>query len=727
MTGQEPAPGRLGNYRVLRRLGEGGMGIVYLAADPQDRVVAVKALRQGVSVDPHARRRLAREVETMRRVHSPFVAEVIDADVSCEPPYIVTRYVEGRTLEDVVAQSGPLAGPALARVAYGLASALTAVHAAGVVHRDLKPGNVMLADGRPVVIDFGIAQAPDLTRLTMTGMFMGTPGYLAPEVIEGKQSGPAADVHSWGATVAFAATGRPPFGIGSFESIFYRIVHGQPDLDRFPAVLTPLVAHALARDPARRPSAADLCTRLAAMDPESMVPGAAPGAAPGQVPAGTQGTIMDYSPGAAAPAQAPAPAAGSQAAGLAVAAGLAAAVPNRLQPPDAGPATASPVGLPPGAAGSADPFPAGWPAPAGSAAPGAADPAAPGSPAPPSAAPGSAAPGSAAAPSAALPSPVGVPPPGAAAANGQVPPDAAVPNGRYPAGQAAPAGSPAWSRVTRPLAVRSGRRQAKPDYGDVLPPVQYDWPGSAAPGWAAPPGAGDWPAGAAAPPGGVSPAGAGPASAGAAPARKAGHTGPLLAAAAVAVGVCAAVLLPVAGTLAALAGLLALRAASITGSSLARRRSGRGSRATDPVIAAVVFPVGVLRSVLRMVLLAPLAAVVGGIVAAITIVAVPADPLPQAGAYAAGAIVAFYGLGPGSSGCRRPLVRFFNGLGSTQVSAVIVVLGMAAVAIGAIVAAATHPPFYWPFGNLSVRLQRLPTVHGLIHDARVAVLRLVGR
>ena len=130
------------------------------------------------------------------------------------------------------------------------------MHAAGVVHRDLKPGNVMMADGKPVVIDFGIAQAPDLTRLTMTGMFMGTPGYLAPEVIEGKQSGPAADVHSWGATVAFAATGRPPFGIGSFETIFYRIVHGQPDLDRFPPPLAPLVVHALARDPARRPSAA---------------------------------------------------------------------------------------------------------------------------------------------------------------------------------------------------------------------------------------------------------------------------------------------------------------------------------------------------------------------------------------------------------------------------------------------------------------------------------------
>jgi hypothetical protein len=128
-----------------------------------------------------------------------------------------------------------------------------------------------------------------------------------------------------------------------------------------------------------------------------------------------------------------------------------------------------------------------------------------------------------------------------------------------------------------------------------------------------------------------------------------------------------------------------------------------------------------------MVLLAPLAALVGGIVAAIAIVAVRTDPLPLAGAYAAGAIVAFYGLGPGSSGSRRPLVRFFNGLGRTPVSAVIVFAGMAAVAIGAIAAAASHPPFYWPFGNLAVQLKQLPTLHGLVHDGRVVILRLVGR
>jgi len=632
------------------------MGVVYLAIDPQQRTVAVKALRQGVSTDPNARYRLAREVETMRRVHSPFVAEVLDADVSSEPPYIVTRYVEGRTLEDVVAESGPLTGPALARLAYGLAAALTAVHAAGVVHRDLKPGNVMMSDGKPVVIDFGIAQAPDLTRLTMTGMFMGTPGYLAPEVIEGKQSGPAADVHSWGATVAYAATGRPPFGIGSFETIFYRIVHGQPDLDRFPPVLAPMVVHALARDPSRRPSAAELGARLAALDPASLVPGPAGAARPGGVRAVMPGTTMDVPPGATA---------------WAPAAGPAVTAPNGLPAPDGargqGPAAPSPVGQ----------------APAGGAGPN------------------------------------GFAHPGGAGANGYASPGAAAANGFAQPGAAAANGAMAWPRGTQPLKARGAGRQTPADFGDVLPPVRYGQPGSAAPGRAAPSGTAR-PAG-----GSAQPAGAGQADANAA--RTGGRIGGLLAVAAIAVAVSVSVLLPVAGTAAALAGLLALHAASRTRGSLAKRRSARGSRATDPMIAAVVFPAAVLRSAIRMVLLAPLAALAGGIAVAITIVSTPTNPLPQAGAYAAGAIVAFYGLGPGSSGCRRPLVRFFNGLGRSPVSAVIAFAGTAALATGAIIAAATHPPFYWPFGYLAVRLQQLPTLHGIVHSAQVMILRLVGR
>ena len=301
MTPAEHMPDRLGPYRLLDRIGEGGMGVVYLARDPEQRSVAVKVLRPAVAGDPNARRRLAREVETMRRVRSPFVAEVLDTDVSSETPYIVTRYVPGRTLDEVVTQEGPLSGSRLIRVAAGLADALAAIHAAGVVHRDLKPGNVMLMNGDPVVIDFGIAQALDSTRLTMTGMFMGTPGYLSPEVIEGQNSTSFSDVHAWGATVAFAATGRPPFGTGSYETIFYRIVNGQPDLSGVPAPMAELLAAALRRDPAQRPAAIQLRSRAAALDPAVLLPVAVPaGGRPGLgqpgIGLGGPGTRADGSP-----------------------------------------------------------------------------------------------------------------------------------------------------------------------------------------------------------------------------------------------------------------------------------------------------------------------------------------------------------------------------------------------------------------------------------------------
>ena len=302
MNDQDLVPDRLGAYRLLDRIGEGGMGVVYLARDLGHRTVALKVLRSSVAGDPTARRRLAREVETMQRVHSPYVAEVIDADLTGEIPYIVTRFVPGRTLDDLVTECGPLQGGALARLACGLADALVAVHAAGVVHRDLKPSNVMLVHDTPVVIDFGIAQGPDATRLTMTGMFMGTPGYLAPEVIEGRPSSEASDVHAWGATVGYAATGRPPFGAGSYETIFYRIVNGQANLDGAPTALGPLLASALARDPAHRPPAIQLRAQAGVLDPAALVPAPVatgnPGAAPGLNGAGA--TRSDIAPGRAA-------------------------------------------------------------------------------------------------------------------------------------------------------------------------------------------------------------------------------------------------------------------------------------------------------------------------------------------------------------------------------------------------------------------------------------------
>ena len=272
MPATDHLPRTLGPYRLQDRLGEGGMGVVHLARDPEGRPVAVKVLHPAGTEGANARRRLAREVETMRRVRSPYVAEVLDADVTGEYPYIVTRFVSGPTLDEMVRGRGPLSGQGLRRLAYGMAEALAAIHAAGVVHRDLKPSNVMLTDDRPIVIDFGIAQAGDATRLTQTGLVMGTPGYLAPEVIEGQPSSPASDVHSWGSTMAFAATGHLPFGGGSYETIFYRIVSGRADLTGVPAPLVPLISAALAREPSHRPSATWLSAQATALDMSALGP-----------------------------------------------------------------------------------------------------------------------------------------------------------------------------------------------------------------------------------------------------------------------------------------------------------------------------------------------------------------------------------------------------------------------------------------------------------------------
>ncbi|MEU7910356.1 serine/threonine-protein kinase [Microbispora bryophytorum] len=260
---------RLGPYRLLRRLGEGGMGVVHLAHDPQGRQVAVKVLRSEVAGDDVARRRLSREVETMRRVRGPNIAEVVDADVTGRRPYIVTRYVPGRPLDEIVKNDGPLPLDALLKVAVGVAEALAAVHAAGVIHRDLKPGNVLMLDGQPVLIDFGIAQAVDATRLTQTGMFIGTPGYLAPEIIEGHEAGPQVDVHAWAGTVLYAATGQPPFGKGTLEMIFFNITSGRANVEAAPTPIQPMLRAAFNRDPARRPTAAELVRQFARLLPQA--------------------------------------------------------------------------------------------------------------------------------------------------------------------------------------------------------------------------------------------------------------------------------------------------------------------------------------------------------------------------------------------------------------------------------------------------------------------------
>jgi serine/threonine protein kinase len=190
---------RAGPYRLLEEIGVDGMGEVHLALDPGGRTVAVKMLHPAVARDAGARRRLEREAETARLVRGPHVAEVLDADFHAPRPYIVTRYVQGRSLDAIVREQGPLTGAALVRLARGLARALHAIHSAGIVHRDLKPANVILADGSPVVIDFGLAQFLDATRLTLTGTAVGMPGYLAPEILDGDRAGPAADMFAWAA------------------------------------------------------------------------------------------------------------------------------------------------------------------------------------------------------------------------------------------------------------------------------------------------------------------------------------------------------------------------------------------------------------------------------------------------------------------------------------------------------------------------------------------------
>ncbi len=538
MNDQDLMPDRLGEYRLLDRIGEGGMGVVFLARDRGHRTVALKVLRSTVAGDPTARRRLAREVETMQRVRSPNVAEVIDADLDGGTPYIVTRFVPGRTLDDAVTQDGPLRGAVLSGLASGLAEALVAVHAAGVVHRDVKPGNVMMFQGTPVVIDFGIAQGPDATRLTMTGMFMGTPGYLAPEVIEGRPSSEASDVHAWGATVAFAATGRPPYGTGSYEGIFYRIVNGQADLSGVPGPLLPLLAAALARDPAHRPPAVQLRAQAAVIDPATLVQN------PGQ-------------PGLAAPVTiTEAGATRSDAAPAAAPGGPAAYVPPA-------PVAGGPGGyLPPTVTGVPAPGPAAG-APAW---------------------------------------------PGAAAGNGAAPPAAAP-------GAASPS--------TRP---RGQGRPLPDDLADVLTPVSY------ARRPVAPPGAGP----------GVEPAPGAAARAPAVPeppARARWH--PVLVAAAIVVAASVSVILPVAGTVAAVLLFAVLRTAGLVQRRTTARRAARGARAMDPVVTVVSLPWFFLRS-------------------------------------------------------RTQLRRFFGMFTKTPAARIVVVLGVVALALAAVSAAVSSPSVFWP-------------------------------
>ncbi|GAA0578038.1 serine/threonine protein kinase [Kribbella sandramycini] len=253
---------RVGPYRLIRRLGQGGMGVVYLAEGPERQEVALKVLRPHVAHDETARARLQREASTLQKVSHPGVAGILDHDLEGDRPYLVTRFVPGRPLDEQVDDRGPLTPRKWLPLAGCLAESLQAIHAVGVIHRDLKPGNVMMLNGKPVMIDFGIAQAADDLRLTQTGLVIGTPGYLAPELIEGEDVSESADWWGWAATVTFAATGRRPFGKGPFEAVLHRVHTGQVDLEGMDPRLKTLLAAALAPKRADRPTQDEIMAGL---------------------------------------------------------------------------------------------------------------------------------------------------------------------------------------------------------------------------------------------------------------------------------------------------------------------------------------------------------------------------------------------------------------------------------------------------------------------------------
>ncbi|WP_045877499.1 protein kinase [Pseudofrankia sp. DC12] len=255
-------PTAIGPYRLQNRIGEGGMGTVYLAFTERREPVAVKVASAELAEDVEFRRRFQREVRAAQRVRGGAVAAVLDADTESDRPWMVTEYVEGISLADAVRQRGPLAERLVRGLAVGLADALVAIHEAGVVHRDLKPSNILLAWDGPRVIDFGIAQLDGNATLTRTGHVVGTLAWMAPEQMRGEQAGPPADVFSWGCCVAYAATGRHPFHADRAEVLAFRIQREAPDLDHLPAYLLGTAVPALDKEPGLRPSAAALLANL---------------------------------------------------------------------------------------------------------------------------------------------------------------------------------------------------------------------------------------------------------------------------------------------------------------------------------------------------------------------------------------------------------------------------------------------------------------------------------
>jgi serine/threonine protein kinase len=259
-------PRRLGSYEIVERLGEGGQGVVYAGVDASGNRAAIKLLRADLSGDAAARNRFVREAQAAKQVARFCTAQVLEADVAGDQPYIASEYVPGPSLYTQVTETGPITGAALDRLAIGTATALVAIHQAGIVHRDFKPHNVIMAPDGPRVIDFGIARALD-TGQTNATKAIGTPSYMAPEQVAGATLTEAVDVWAWATTMVFAATGHPPFGDDTVVAVINRVMNEPPYLEGVPADLRRLVAACLVKEPERRPTAQQLMMALIGSGP----------------------------------------------------------------------------------------------------------------------------------------------------------------------------------------------------------------------------------------------------------------------------------------------------------------------------------------------------------------------------------------------------------------------------------------------------------------------------